>query len=92
MLTVALPPKTAFSVLSALIIRLFLASCSLFFLMYAHSRLVTSVLGIGLAPITSYNAGLGVIGFMKAGLGFRADLVARLAMCLLSRRENCWPT
>jgi hypothetical protein len=54
--------------------------------MYAHSRLVTSVLGSGLAPITSDKAGLGVIGFMKAGLGFRADLVARLAMCLLSRR------
>jgi hypothetical protein len=53
--------------------------------MYAHSRFVTSVLGIGLEPITSDNAGLGVIGFMKAGLGFRADLVARLAMCLLSR-------
>jgi hypothetical protein len=41
--------------------------------------------GIGLEPITSDSAGLGVIGFMKAGLGFRADLVARLAMCLLSR-------
>jgi len=33
MFTEALPPKTAFSVASALIMRRFLASCSLFFLM-----------------------------------------------------------
>ena len=33
MLTEAFPPKTALSVASALIIRLFFASCSLFFLM-----------------------------------------------------------
>ena len=48
MFTVALPPKTTFSVASALIMRLFLASWSLFFLMYAQSFFVTSVRGIGL--------------------------------------------
>src|SRR5262249_38253472 len=73
MLTVPLPPKTAFSVPSALIIRLFLVSCSLFFLMYAHSRLVTSVRGIGFAPTTSCSAGLGLTGRMNAAFGFRAD-------------------
>src|SRR4029453_17096129 len=72
MLTEDLPPNTVLSVSSALIIRLFLVSCSLFFLMYAHSRLVTSVRGIGLAPTTSCRAGLGFTGRMNAALGFRA--------------------
>src|SRR5206468_11870044 len=34
--------------------------------------LVTSVRGIGLEPTTSASAGLGVTGFMKAALAFRA--------------------
>jgi len=34
---------------------------------------VTSVRGIGLSPTTSDSAGLGVIGFMKAALGFLPD-------------------
>jgi hypothetical protein len=72
MLTLDLPPKTVFSAGSALIIRLFVASWRPFFLMYTQSFLVTSVRGIGLAPITSASAGLGVIGFMKAALGFLA--------------------
>src|SRR5690242_8773952 len=76
MLTVALPPNTGLSASSALIIRRFFASWSLFFLMYAQSFLVTSVRGIGLAPITSPSCGLGVIGFIKAAFGFRADFFA----------------
>src|SRR5262245_6044432 len=72
MLTVFLPANTGFSLSSALMLRLFLASCSPFFLMYAQSFLVTSVRGIGLSPITSPSAALGVMGFMKAALAFRA--------------------
>src|SRR5436309_13185310 len=53
--------------------RLFFLSCRLFFLMYAQSRLVTSVRGTALSPMTSLNAGLGCIGFMNAALGFLAD-------------------
>jgi hypothetical protein len=34
--------------------------------------LVTSVRGIGFSPITSPSAALGVMGFMKAALAFRA--------------------
>jgi hypothetical protein len=44
--------------------------------MYAQSFFVTSVRGIGLAPTTSDSAGLGVIGFMKAAFGLRADFFA----------------
>src|SRR4029077_7777546 len=65
MLTVPLPPNTGFSASSALIMRRFFASCSLFFLMYAHSFLVTSVRGSGLDPTTSPSAALGCIGFMN---------------------------
>jgi hypothetical protein len=54
-----------------LIMRLFLASCSLFFLMYAHSFFVTSVRGSGFDPTTIASAALGIIGFMKAALGVR---------------------
>src|SRR5262245_51469338 len=72
MLTVDLPPKTAFRLASALMLRLFFESCSPFFLMYCHSRLVTSVRGIGLLPITSASCGLGCIGFMNAALAFLA--------------------
>src|SRR6267142_3704760 len=72
MSTVDLPPNTTLSAASALIIRLLLGSCSLFFLMWAHSRLVTSVRGIGFEPTTSASAALGVTGFMKAALAFRA--------------------
>src|ERR1700741_4368762 len=71
MLTVFLPANTGFSLSSALMLRLFLASCRPFFLMYAQSFLVTSVRGIGLSPITSPSAALGVMGFMKAALAFR---------------------
>ena len=66
MLTVALPPNTVFSLSSALMLRLFFGSCRSFVLMYCQSRLVTSVRGIGLLPITSASWGLGCIGFMNA--------------------------
>src|SRR5688572_33502362 len=89
MLTVDLLANTALSVPSALIIRLFFASCSLFFLMYAHSRFVTSVRGIGLEPTTSASAALGVTGFMNAAFGLRAAFLAFFAIGVgvLSRRE-----
>src|SRR5438874_12488340 len=73
MFTVALPPKTRFSDSSAWIMRRFFLSCRLFFLMYAHSRFVTSVRGTALSPTISLRAGLGCIGFMNAALGFLAD-------------------
>ncbi|HWB62733.1 MAG TPA: hypothetical protein VG603_04415 [Chitinophagales bacterium] len=70
MLTLFLPPKTFARFSSALILRFSLASCSLFFLMYSHTFLVISVRGSGLLPTTALRAALGVIGFMKAALGF----------------------
>src|SRR5262245_21891764 len=79
MFTDDLPPKTALSVASALICRLFFESCSLFFLMYAQSRLVTSVRGIGLPPTTAARVSLGCTGFMNAAFGFRL-LAAFFAM------------
>src|SRR5262249_41261036 len=70
MLTCALPPKTAFSVSLAWIIRLFFLSCSPLRLMYAHNFLVTSVRGIGFEPTTSESAASGATGFMNAAFGF----------------------
>src|SRR6266446_176157 len=55
---------------SALIMRRFLVSCSLFLLIYPQSFLVTSVRGIALEPTTSASMELGVMGFMNAALGF----------------------
>src|SRR5258708_8419715 len=46
-------------------------SWRLFFLMYPHSLLVTSVRGIGLLPITAASVELMFIGFMKAAFGLR---------------------
>jgi hypothetical protein len=69
--TCFLPPNTPTRLASALIMRLFLASCSLFFLMYTHSFFVTSVRGSGFDPTTMASAALGIIGFMNAALGFR---------------------
>src|SRR5437762_5066823 len=80
MLTVALPPNTVFSLSSALMLRLFFGSCRSFFLMYCQSRLVTSVRGIGLLPITSASCGLGCIGFMNAALAFRGVFFAVFAI------------
>src|SRR4051794_34760707 len=72
MSTDALPPNTGFKVASALICRRLVLSCRLFFLMYAHSRFVISVRGIGLEPTTAASVSLGVTGRMKAALGVRA--------------------
>src|SRR5436305_7366162 len=68
--------------------RLFFLSCSPFRLMYAQSRLVTSVRGTALSPITSLSAGLGVIGFMNAALGFLPDffLAMQSPLATVSRR------
>src|SRR5205085_1677919 len=51
--------KIGLSLSSALISRLFLVSCSLFFLMYAQSFFVTSVRGSGLLPTTSASSSEG---------------------------------
>jgi hypothetical protein len=48
--------------------------------MYAHSFFVTSVRGIGLDPMISASAGLGVTGFMNAAFGCRFFAFAALAM------------
>src|SRR5713226_7393079 len=69
MLTVALPPNTAFRLSSALIMRLFFLSCRPFFLMYAHSFFVTSVRGIAFDPTTAASLSLGCTGFMNAAFG-----------------------
>jgi hypothetical protein len=66
-----LTPTTAFNLASALIMVRLTLSCRLFFLMYSQTFLVTSVRGIGVAPITAANAALGVMAFMKAALGAR---------------------
>src|SRR5689334_21026497 len=71
MLTWRLPPNTARSFSSALIMVRFFASWSLFFLMYAQSFFVTSVRGIAFPPTTSASVADGFIGFMNAGFGFR---------------------
>jgi hypothetical protein len=52
--------------------------------MYAHSRLVTSVRGIGFEPTTSASAALGVTGFMNAALGLRAGFFFELLTVFLT--------
>src|SRR5205823_10380304 len=65
--------------------RLFFLSCRPFRLMYAQSRLVTSVLGTALSPITSLSAALGCIGFMNAALGFLPDFFLAMRSPLAKR-------
>src|ERR1019366_5204745 len=69
--TCFLPPKTAFSFSSASIMRRFISFCRLNFLMYSQTFFVTSVRGIGVAPMTAERMADGVIGFMNAALGLR---------------------
>src|SRR5438270_12318571 len=69
-------PKSGFSLASALIILLFFLSCRLFALMYSQIFFTISVLGIGLLPITSASAGLGVKGAMKAAFAFLGAFLA----------------
>src|SRR5687768_13195414 len=47
-------------------------SCRLFFLMYFHIWLVTSVRGIGIEPMIAASGPVGIIGFMNAAFGLRA--------------------
>src|SRR5206468_1331683 len=60
--------KISFSFASALIIVRLVASWRLFFLMYSHTFLVTSVRGTGRSPMIAASWPLGVIAFMKAAL------------------------
>jgi hypothetical protein len=55
--------------------------------MFAVESWGTSVRGVGLAPITSTSAGLGVIRFMKAALAFpaMATLITRRRKLFLCR-------
>src|SRR3974390_809699 len=71
MLTTFLPPNTAASLSSALMLRLFFWSWSLFLRMYAQTLLVTSVRGRGFSPTTAPSWGDGVSGFMNAAFGLR---------------------
>src|SRR5215217_7178621 len=70
--TCALPPKTAFSLSSALIIWRLSAACRSAFLMYSQTFFVTSVRGSGLLPTTAASSAEGVSSFMNAALGLRA--------------------
>src|SRR6478672_974155 len=69
--TLPLPPKTALSLSSALIMRRSLASWRPFRLMYCQSFFVTSVRGMALLPTTAPSAGEICIGLMKAAFGVR---------------------
>src|SRR5262249_9784871 len=69
--TCDLPPNTARSLSSELIMRLLTRSCRPLRFMYAHSFFVTSVRGMGLPPITAASVELGLIGFMNAAFGLR---------------------
>lgn len=55
-------------------LRLLASSCSLFFLIYSQTFLVTSVRGKGLEPTIAAKVADGVIGFMNAAFGLRAVL------------------
>src|SRR3546814_8975574 len=72
MLTLDLPPKTFFSLSSALIWRRFFWSCRLCFLIYAQRFLVIWPRGMALVPPISARVALGVLGFISAALGLRA--------------------
>src|SRR5439155_4616198 len=65
--------------------RLFFLSCRPFRLMSAQRRLVTSVRGTALSPITSLSAGLGCTGFMNAALGFLPDFFLAMPSPLTKR-------
>src|SRR3982750_3007603 len=55
-------------------LRLSLASCKLFFLMYAQTFFVTSVRGRGLLPTMDWRDSPMFIAFMKAAFGWRLVL------------------
>src|SRR5215212_11715291 len=70
MLTLLLPPKTAWSLSSARISRLFSGFWRLLALMYSHTLLTTSVRGSGEEPTTAASSFDGCSGFIRAGLTF----------------------
>ena len=78
-------PKISLSFSSAFIMRLLMASCSSFFLIYSQIFFTTSVRGSGMAPTTAASIALGVIAFMKPALGvrFTAGLAAFLGAAFL---------
>src|SRR4029450_2629327 len=86
--TCFLPPKTAISAPSALIIRRFFLSCRPFFLMYAQSFLVSSVRGRPFEPTTSASFASGVTGRMNAAFGFRFDFFFAAFLAIESLREG----
>src|SRR5438132_10516168 len=79
MSTVFLPLKTFCRFSSAMMLRFAFGSWSLFFLMYSHTFLTTSVRGRALVPTIVERAGEIVKGFMNAALGFLLLLAAGLA-------------
>src|ERR1035437_193304 len=83
MLTCALPPNTALSLSSALIMRRFFLSWSPFFLMYAQIFFVSSVRGIGDIPTTAPTTASGCTGFMNAAFGLRFAFFAFFAAGVL---------
>jgi hypothetical protein len=66
---------------SVLILRLFLVSWSLCFLIYAHTCLIACPLGVGLEPITSASAGVGCNFIMRAGFIFLAIVFPFVLIC-----------
>src|SRR3989344_2324225 len=69
--TSLLPPKTAFSLSSARIFRLFFGFWRSCFLMYSQIFLTTWERGIGPAPTTASRSASRLRGFDKAGLSAR---------------------
>src|SRR3712207_2117977 len=78
MLTLLLPPNTAWSLSSARISRLFCGFWSWWALMEAHTLLTTSGRGSGAEPTTAARAWDGCKAFIRAGLGLRLPLVSVL--------------
>src|SRR5258708_10636648 len=84
MVTVFFPLNTSRSASSALMLRLSFLSWRSCFFTYAQIFLTTSVRGIGLSPTTLARAALGVIGFMNAAFGLRADFFAAFFAAFLA--------
>src|SRR3954465_1558683 len=99
MLTLSLPPKTARSLSSARISRLFAGFCRLLAWIYSHTLLTTSVRGRGDDPTTAASSFEGCSGFARAGFGFLAALASVIAKVLKyaslpfagAKRAGPWP-
>src|SRR3546814_4597205 len=83
MLTLDLPPKTFFSLSSALIWRRFFWSCRLCFLMYTQRFLVIWPRGMALVPTISASVTLGLTGITSEAHGLRA-------LFLTDRKSTRW--